>query len=190
MKKPNTMERVVNFVPKLDLKMKLTFFFLIVALFQIKANSGYAQNTKISLDLKRSTLTEVFAKIESQTEFKFFYKNGDFDLDRRVDLKMKNKHIGTILDKIFQGQNVWYEIYNKHIVLRKTKVEPKLKKQLLRQPNVAQLQVGGTVVDEEGTPLPGANVVEKGTTNGTQTDFDGNFTINVADEMQYWWFPI
>ncbi|WP_099543282.1 SusC/RagA family TonB-linked outer membrane protein [Maribacter sp. 4G9] len=42
-----------------------------------------------------------------------------------------------------------------------------------------QSTVTGTVTDETGTPLPGANVVEKGTTNGTQTDFDGNFTLNV-----------
>lgn len=42
-----------------------------------------------------------------------------------------------------------------------------------------QSTVTGTVTDENGAPLPGANVVEKGTTNGTQTDFDGNFTINV-----------
>ncbi|MDC6389808.1 TonB-dependent receptor [Maribacter sp. PR1] len=42
-----------------------------------------------------------------------------------------------------------------------------------------QSTVTGTVTDEAGTPLPGANVLEKGTTNGTQTDFDGNFTLNV-----------
>jgi len=45
--------------------------------------------------------------------------------------------------------------------------------------NVVQSTVTGTVTDEAGVPLPGANVIEKGTTNGTQTDFDGNFTLNV-----------
>lgn len=46
---------------------------------------------------------------------------------------------------------------------------------------VFQSTVTGLVVDSEGIPLPGANVVEKGTTNGTQTDFDGNFSLEVAD---------
>ena len=46
---------------------------------------------------------------------------------------------------------------------------------------IIQSTVTGTVVDSEGIPLPGANVVEKGTSNGTQTDFDGNFTLEVED---------
>ncbi len=47
--------------------------------------------------------------------------------------------------------------------------------------NPIQSTVTGTVVDSEGIPLPGANVLEKGTTNGTQTDFDGNYTLEVED---------
>ncbi len=47
--------------------------------------------------------------------------------------------------------------------------------------NVPQATVSGTVVDVNGTPLPGASVVESGTLNGTQTDFDGNFTIQLSD---------
>jgi len=46
----------------------------------------------------------------------------------------------------------------------------------------AQQQVSGSVTDAEGVPLAGANIVEKGTTNGTQTDFDGNFSIEVTEE--------
>jgi len=42
----------------------------------------------------------------------------------------------------------------------------------------AQVAISGTVSDNTGSPLPGASVVEKGTTNGTQTDFDGNYTIS------------
>jgi len=48
-------------------------------------------------------------------------------------------------------------------------------------PSLAQeIQVSGTVVDDSGLPLPGANVSEKGTSNGTQTNFDGNFSITVS----------
>ncbi|MDG1912062.1 MAG: carboxypeptidase-like regulatory domain-containing protein, partial [Flavobacteriaceae bacterium] len=45
-----------------------------------------------------------------------------------------------------------------------------------------QKTISGAITDDDGMPLPGANIVEKGTSNGVQTDFDGNFTINVSDE--------
>jgi len=45
-----------------------------------------------------------------------------------------------------------------------------------------QFEVNGTVLDQEGQPLPGANVLEKGTSNGVQTDFDGNFSLTVTDQ--------
>ncbi|MBW8198645.1 SusC/RagA family TonB-linked outer membrane protein [Flagellimonas abyssi] len=45
-----------------------------------------------------------------------------------------------------------------------------------------QLTITGTVVDNFGTPLPGTNVIVKGTTNGTQTDFDGNYSITAASD--------
>ncbi|HZW63507.1 MAG TPA: carboxypeptidase-like regulatory domain-containing protein, partial [Flavobacteriaceae bacterium] len=40
--------------------------------------------------------------------------------------------------------------------------------------------ISGTISDENGLPLPGVNIVVKGTTNGTQTDFDGNYSISAA----------
>jgi len=45
-----------------------------------------------------------------------------------------------------------------------------------------QNSISGTITDDLGNPLPGANVIEKGTTNGVQTDFDGNFTMQVAND--------
>lgn len=40
--------------------------------------------------------------------------------------------------------------------------------------------ISGTVTDQDGLPLPGVNILVQGTTNGTQTDFDGNYTINAS----------
>ncbi|KKL95978.1 hypothetical protein LCGC14_1849050, partial [marine sediment metagenome] len=47
---------------------------------------------------------------------------------------------------------------------------------------IIQQQVSGLITDAEGVPLAGANILEKGTTNGTQTDFDGNFSLEVGDD--------
>lgn len=43
-----------------------------------------------------------------------------------------------------------------------------------------QMEVNGVVYDEDNLPLPGVMVLEKGTTNGTQTDFDGKFTLKTS----------
>jgi hypothetical protein len=45
-----------------------------------------------------------------------------------------------------------------------------------------QTQINGSIMDADGVPLPGANIVEKGTTNAVTSDFDGNFTIKVTNE--------
>ena len=46
---------------------------------------------------------------------------------------------------------------------------------------MAQKTVTGVVLDTSGVPLPGASVVEQGTSNGVSTDFDGNYSIEVAE---------
>ena len=66
-----------------------------------------------------------------------------------------------------------------------------IKPDLVSQP--IQQQITGTVTDQNGEVLPGANVIVKGTTNGTQTDFDGNYSIeasgNVTLIFSYVGFP-
>ncbi|EIJ40273.1 TonB-linked outer membrane protein, SusC/RagA family [Galbibacter orientalis DSM 19592] len=54
---------------------------------------------------------------------------------------------------------------------------------LIKEQSEDQEQVTGTVIDAEtGTPIPGATVIEKGSTNGTTTDFDGNYSISVSSD--------
>lgn len=45
-----------------------------------------------------------------------------------------------------------------------------------------EFKVTGTITDNEGVPLAGASVVEKGTSNGTQSDFDGNYSLTLSDQ--------
>ena len=181
MKKLNTIERFGISVPKINLKIRLSFFFIIVALFQINANYGYGQNTKISIDLSQVTLAEVFSEIESKTELKFLYKNKEVDLNRIISIEIRKKRISAVLDKIFNNKPLSYEIFGKHIVIKKATALPKPKEKTV-QPKVVQLQISGTVSDKNGHPLSGASIVEKGTTNGTITDFDGNFSIALENK--------
>ncbi|MCL6268216.1 SusC/RagA family TonB-linked outer membrane protein [Flagellimonas myxillae] len=163
-------------IPKIDLKMKLTTILVIVSFFQIQA-STYSQTTKISLDLTQVRVEKVLDEIERNTDFKFLADTQEVNLGRIVSIKVKNEKIKTILDRIFTDGNVVYSILGKQIVLKRNT-------QILTDGNnpVVQRSVSGTAVDADGQPLPGVNVIEKGTGNGTSTDFDGNYTLNVSSD--------
>ena len=169
--------------PKMDLKMKLSLLVLLTMTFALQANSSYSQLAKVTLDLNNVTVAEVLDEIESQTEFKFLFNTRAVDLERKVSLKFTKKNINVILKHLFSSVPTDYVIDNRKILLRRVKdigaAEDKEKTNvIIRQ----QSQINGTVTDDSGTPLPGASVIEKGTTNGTQTDFDGNFSIELRDE--------
>lgn len=163
---------------KFNLKMKLTTLLLIVTLFQVQANT-YSQNTKISIDLKEVTVLNVLDKIEQSTEFKFLVDPNEIDLNRVISIKEKKKKIDFILKKIFASTNVTYSILEQQIVLKMGVLTPlPLNMQSVVVP---QNTVSGVVTDEEGVPLPAVNVVEKGTSNGASSDFDGNYSIKVSE---------
>ena len=169
---------------KVDLKMKLTVLLTIVSLVQIQA-STYSQSKKISLDMPNATVQEVIQEIESLSDFKFLLNRKDVDLNRNVSIKVNKKPIANILTELFKGTDIGYEIWNKQIILREMigKFDSLDKSAVAGTDEISmQFQVSGTVTDTNGTPLPGASIVEKGTTNGVQTDFDGNFSIEIADE--------
>ena len=171
---------------KWDLKMKLTALFLLVCMLQINATT-YSQKTRISLDMNDVQLSEVLNRIETISEFKFFVDTQKIDVKREVNIKAEKERIFDILDRLFSGTNITYEVYKKQILLKKVDLKPATSKSSGSGQNVIEIDnyqqaITGTITDENGTPLPGANILEKGTTNGTQADFDGNFSIEVADE--------
>lgn len=163
-----------------DLKMKLSLLFFLTIGFLVQANSTYAQKTKISLDRENTTVREILDEIEAKTEFKFFYHTKAVDLQRRVSIKLKKAGIETILRKLFKDVDTSYELDDRKILL--TRNPKKAEIQIKASPfEIDQQVVTGTVTDTGGLPLAGANIVEKGTLNGTQTDFDGNFSLKVGD---------
>jgi TonB-linked SusC/RagA family outer membrane protein len=169
---------------KFDLKMKLSTLFILLA-FTTYASNSYSQRTKITLDLENVTVREMMDVIENQTDFRFVYRTKDVNLARRISIRMKKVPIQLILDEVFGNSEIEYAVNDNDLQVHLKKKD--LGSNISTKPKIKgepplQLTVSGTVMDESGTPLPGANVIEKGTTNGTQSDFDGNFTITIADE--------
>ena len=168
---------------KISLKMRLTVLLTIVSLFQIQAHT-YSQSKKISLDISNATVETVIHEIEARSEFKFLLNRKDVDIDRKVTIKVEREKISKILSQLFSNTDIDYEVFNKQIVLKRIGTKEKIFLPISPMEaspiaEMIQFRVSGNIVDQNGQPLPGASIVEKGTTNGTQTDFDGNFTIEL-----------
>jgi hypothetical protein len=130
----------------------------------------------ITLNLKNVTVRSAFEALKQGYEYLFVYESNDVNTQKIVSVSAENQSLGAVLTQILAGQDVAYEIHDKSIVLRKS--VPVRSQAASRQDR----RITGTVVDATGEPIIGANVLEKGVAaNGTVTDAEGNFVLEVAD---------
>ena len=128
----------------------------------------YAQTVNITgQDI---TLAKVFEEIENQTKLSVAYSESTIDKHHRVSVDIRNKPVDQAMDVILSGTGTTFSIEGKKILIKPVPVIQQETKKV----------VTGTVTDEFGEPVIGANVVEKGTSNGTVTDIDGNFTLQIS----------
>ena len=153
--------------------MRLTILFLFVGLMQVSA-SLYSQNTKLNLDFHNTSVLQVLEAIENQSEFRFAYSPKYIDMERKVDVEIKDKSIEQTLSLLFNGTDVNYSISDRHILLFIANEQAK--------PAQQKKSVSGKVTDSSGTTLPGVSVVVKGTTLGVITDMDGKYSLSNLPE--------
>ncbi|MEM9144418.1 MAG: SusC/RagA family TonB-linked outer membrane protein, partial [Bacteroidota bacterium] len=130
---------------------------------------------RVHLDLENASVVEVMDEIEAQTHFRFIYDNRVKRLGNTYNINYERVSLKSVLELISKDASLSFKRIHKTISVD---IVPKIAVKIIE---VQTRSVSGVVTDETGTPLPGASVVEKGTSNGTSTDFDGNFTIDVSD---------
>ena len=133
--------------------MKLTFILMFLTIVHLSA-TVHSQNTVISLAMNSGSFGEIINAIEEQSEFKIFYKNEQINLDRKVIADLKNSsRFSQILADALKGTDIGYTMIDKVIVLAPV------------ENNAGQTAKDHRkeVTSGDGTPLPGVNVVEKGT---------------------------
>ncbi len=154
--------------------MKLTLFILLVSLVHLSA-SVYSQHIKLNVSLQNAPVREVLEYIEDQSDFFFLYTNEDIDVNRKVNIDVKDKPVEKILEQVFEGTGVSYRISDRQIVLVNNKSMTSSSQQ--------KRTITGKVTDSIGQPLPGVTVVVKGTTTGIITDIYGNYSLaNVSGD--------
>ena len=150
--------------------MRTTVILFFVSVFALSASSSYSQTAAISLNLKDVTVQEALEAIKQQSKFSFWYRNEDIDLNKKVSVRYNNQNVETILKEILSGQELSYTIDDTHIIIYKKGAET----------NQDKGQIVGQVRDENGEPIIGANIIQKGdAANGTITDIEGRFALNL-----------
>lgn len=150
-----------------NLKRKLIPMLAIMLTF----NTTFAQNAKINLSVKNETLKSFIKQVEAKTDYSFMLDQ-TIDQTQIVSVSANQESLDAILKKAFSGKQIVYEIVGKQIILKLHNVNR----------NNQSRKVNGIVKDQNGEPVIGANVSVKGTTVGTITDIDGNFTLVVPDD--------
>jgi TonB-linked SusC/RagA family outer membrane protein len=147
------------------------------------ANDVSAQellNRKVTLNVKDMAMKQVLEEIENKTHVKFTYRPKLVQAKKKVTINVVDFKVHQVLDSLF-NTDVTYEVVGDQIVIVPTTNVGayRVNKKTGTQP-VAVL-VTGKITDETGSAIPGVNILEKGTTNGTTSDTDGVYNINVAD---------
>ena len=163
---------------KLIMEFKIAVLLIVVSISNVVANPTYSQVAKVTLDMENKSVEQVIDEIEKQSEFYFIFNQKQVDVNRVVDIQVKDKLITEILPELFKGTNVNYLIFDRKILLT---TDP-LDNSILAIATAAEPQqnkITGIVSGKDGSPLVGVNVVVTGTTQGTMTDINGKYSIEV-----------
>ncbi|WP_405268352.1 TonB-dependent receptor [Cellulophaga sp. Ld12] len=160
--------------------MRIFLLFITIGLSSAYANLAMGQN-KMDVELNNLSVEQFFSEIQSTSNYIFFYKDDVISTDKKISLKLKNVKISTVLDKAFSNTNLTYKIEGKQIVVKKVESRAAIKNISNDDTSIQEKIITGTVYGTDGIPLVGVNILVKGTTQGTQTDFDGHYAINAND---------
>ena len=135
------------------------------------SSTSLLQQIEVTVSLSNSTLKDIFHTIEQQTDLVFVYNNKDVNDQELKSVSVEGRSVNDVLNKVLANTGLVYSIENNHIILKKAPSSLSVNQQ--------NKTIKGKVLDDLGVPVIGANVVVKGTTVGTITDIDGNFTLEV-----------
>ena len=151
--------------------MKLTSLFGVLCVSSAFAVNVNSQSLRVNIHANQKQAKEVIKQIEEQTDYLFVYNHDKVNLNNTVTIQANNETVAEVLNQMFAGTDIIYAMQGNNILLMQ-------KDAVVQQSGKV---VTGTIVDPSGMPVIGANVMVKGTTNGTITDMDGKFSLEVEE---------
>lgn len=138
------------------------------------ATESYSQTMKVTVVADNVSTGKVISEIEKQTDYLFVYNVNEVNLKRNVKVNAQNKSVAEVLNKVFEGTDIYYAMEGKNIMLMSKAKEGGAVQQVNK--------VTGIVKDANGEPIIGANVMVKGQSIGTITDIDGRFVLDAPKD--------
>ncbi|WP_240052035.1 STN domain-containing protein, partial [Bacteroides salyersiae] len=164
--------------------MRITFLLAFISVFSLNAKDVHSQNARVTLSQTNSPLEVIINEIETQTDY-LFIVNSSIDTNKRVSIKVKNAPVHNVLNQLLKGTNISYSTEGSYIILSQNKSQTD-KDEPMQE--VKEVIITGKIIDALGEPLIGVNVVLKGSTAGTISDIDGNYSLKVPEgkgEIQF-----
>lgn len=155
--------------------MKLIFIALLIFTSSVGA-SVHSQTMRVRIHAHNVPTRTILDEIEEQTDYLFIYDTKEVDLERKTSVEAENRTVAEVLSDVFGATPIVYAMEGSNIMLMKKTGAP-----AARAAQPSQRKLTGTVTDKTGEPIIGANVVIKGTTNGTVTDIDGHYSLEVPE---------
>lgn len=138
------------------------------------------EEVRITLNLKEQPIKRVFQEIEKSTEFRFTYNDNLVDVSVPISVETKNKPVIDALESISRQSSLQFVQINGNIHVKPgINIENK-DRVVIKDEDLFKI-ITGVVIDDDGEPLPGVSILIEGTTNGTVTDIDGKFSIDVQE---------
>jgi TonB-linked SusC/RagA family outer membrane protein len=180
MNKPRPIQEVLFFIMRITFTQLLIMIILtsLVSAAHLNTNGQGILDRKVSLDVMDKQIKTVLSELEKQTSVVFTYSSKFIKSSKRVSLKVSNVPLGEVLNQLFDSNVSLVVLDEEEEITLKPKPEEESHAVIIP----AEVAISGKVTDEAGEPLPGVNVLEKGTTNGTTTDAEGAYRLNVINE--------
>lgn len=161
----------------LEYRIKILLFSLFLFV-PFLTNATAQSEIVISLDFANAPLSEVLNEISRQTSLSMVYNAKDVDPNRKVTIHANREKLSKVMTDLLKNTNTTYSVRDNHLVVYSTKETPTVHSIMQQK----QRTIKGTVSDEYGEPLIGVSVLVQGTTTGTITDIDGNYTLEILND--------
>lgn len=161
-------------MPGIGLKVGWVLFLSLLCVFQLRAGGLLNPDFRVNLKMSNATLEQVFAELKAQTGNVFVFSTNSVDKDQKISIESQDEPLEDFLNRTLPSIGLGYKVVDDYVVVYKPE-------EVQQDTSSKNITIKGTVFDNEGLGLPGANVILKGTTIVAVTDIDGNYQITVPE---------